>query len=986
MYITPDLRLFAKSLTPMKSHYGISLVSIGGGLAIFSAREYQRLAATDISPRYLQSVLAAQEGHWRMLVSLWAVTGTKGGDRRLKRGYGHMVSSAPPMAQQQFLSHMWGNIEAWVVKVMVRLASDPHRYFKQLKHQAFWFRCLWCASSIDNGALRRALGYFYPKVLARRFLSKTPTTGDWRFYQISMCGRALPKPYVPTVEESSLNKLKKLITERPLVDSSGFDWIENDLADLINHSSEKGMLGKYEPVLFSVGSCLEAPRSTGGYTASLQSTFVPRSDPKGPIVSGVDPDFDEYVEIMNRPLPVFGLEGRLRTLMDTEHFMFVEPSLKRVGGIAWDTERYSSQGGLLRKEETARQHVRERWAASAVLPVLEYGWKVRFVTKSPAELVRLGHAVRNRYYPLLLHPRMPETRDGLATDRCTGFVVRFEKGRRVFSADFSNATDTIYVEVLDRVAKVLGVGINVLYGHAVNFRPKDHCCDVRYDRHHMYSGISVTCKSGEDHLFSTQRGLYMGLPSSWTILSLIHFLIAKKVDDMTPQRSVVISKKTKKQRFRRRRLFRIRGDDLISYWTLLQIAEYRKICNSVGLILNEDKTLESQYRGTFCEEPWCLTELDGCLTPHKSPEPGRYEPHYADVHELVVHEHHAQAEKPVSKRDKARPVLGRVGRLYRLAPALCSVPLRVLNKDISTWKHGENAWQTSLGMFPSQLDIGSSLWSCRGNVPMKGFNQFVRICASKYIKFGRNIGLDAYLPPLFGGLGLPPPRPSATVVRQSDKVLLTHCHNGARGLSSLMLTASAATPLQKEIARWLRPLLDDIMWYPSGSTNIPLLPRWKEEVSLLARDVGTVGFVGGLSNAPRKKGIGFFSVMKRIRHLIGLRKRMLREGHVPALNWRYTGAYDLVKRLQPSRSQFFTKLRGLSNTTIWDSSAIHGVVLHDDPEWIDLVWVIGSRFEFNELRTENPEAAVAVRPILDPSPRPEGFAPALWWMMLCGHI
>jgi hypothetical protein len=77
----------------------------------------------------------------------------------------------------------------------------------------------------------------------------------------------------------------------------------------------------------------------------------------------------------------------------------------------------------------------------------------------------------------------------------------------------------------------------------------------------------------------------MGIPSSWTLLSALHYAICRAVDPKCD--------------------FRLKGDDIISLWTREQIASYTELSRSVGLILN-DKTVVSKQFGTFCEGDYVI--------------------------------------------------------------------------------------------------------------------------------------------------------------------------------------------------------------------------------------------------------------------------------------------------------------------------------------------------------------------------------------------
>jgi hypothetical protein len=85
---------------------------------------------------------------------------------------------------------------------------------------------------------------------------------------------------------------------------------------------------------------------------------------------------------------------------------------------------------------------------------------------------------------------------------------------------------------------------------------------------------------------SVTTGCPMGMPMSWTALSVIHYCIASIIDPLCN--------------------FRIKGDDLIAHWSDLQIKDYESLAAGVGLLVN-DKTWTHKSLGTFCEGDYRLT-------------------------------------------------------------------------------------------------------------------------------------------------------------------------------------------------------------------------------------------------------------------------------------------------------------------------------------------------------------------------------------------
>jgi hypothetical protein len=194
--------------------------------------------------------------------------------------------------------------------------------------------------------------------------------------------------------------------------------------------------------------------------------------------------------------------------------------------------------------------------------VAEHGWKVRGVTKQPARYLAVGSAYRRALYPVLTRRAHVSTGEAILDPELTEirFWHRAGSGFKVFSADFSDATTSLSHEVLRTFGEAFGVPLELLFkGHRVMGKP-----------------VTTGCP--------------MGMPMSWTALSIIHYCIASIVDDMCN--------------------FRIKGDDLIASWTAEQITEYKVISAQVGLVVNE-KTWVHDELGTFCEGDYKLSHERG---------------------------------------------------------------------------------------------------------------------------------------------------------------------------------------------------------------------------------------------------------------------------------------------------------------------------------------------------------------------------------------
>jgi hypothetical protein len=197
--------------------------------------------------------------------------------------------------------------------------------------------------------------------------------------------------------------------------------------------------------------------------------------------------------------------------------------------------------------------------SSEFVAVKTNGLKIRGVTKNPPARVVLAHRYRRKLFRILLSKR--GTKESL-NDLPTEFKLSSLNGNeRVYSVDLKRATDGISHSFAKWICERLDIPFDLVF--------EDFFVD----------GIKV------------ERGLFMGMPLSWCFLSMIHLLICEFVD---PKGN-----------------FYLKGDDLISVWSVEQYERYQWLLKFSGLILNEKKTFISRDRGTFCEGSYVLR--DGCL-------------------------------------------------------------------------------------------------------------------------------------------------------------------------------------------------------------------------------------------------------------------------------------------------------------------------------------------------------------------------------------
>lgn len=320
-----------------------------------------------------------------------------------------------------------------------------------------------------------------------------------KLIQVTMVHRALPLPDQKKVN-AALVGLKANVT-MPLEESDLSKAILSDLRSylLMKVDSEEILPKSKAPLALEGGSaCLECSRAQGGYFGRSLELLQPREKEK--LKDG---------------------EGIRRTRQSVSNMIALPDPIP----------------------------------PSPVLVIKEQGFKARVVQKSAHAVVALGHEVRRRLWPCLTGANFV-TSQGLKDPEMSEIVFRKAKvNSRIYSADFSAATDLLSFGPLDVVADVLGEDPRVLYkGHSL-----------------LIDGEVVV----------PVRGSFMGLPASWAVLSLTHFIIARRVD---PSLS-----------------FRIKGDDLIACWDDDQIRSFVEQAGSLGLVVN-DKTSISNDRGIFCEK------------------------------------------------------------------------------------------------------------------------------------------------------------------------------------------------------------------------------------------------------------------------------------------------------------------------------------------------------------------------------------------------
>jgi len=188
--------------------------------------------------------------------------------------------------------------------------------------------------------------------------------------------------------------------------------------------------------------------------------------------------------------------------------------------------------------------------------IREYGWKYRIVTANDPSTVAESHAWREVLFAYLLDVgvTMSEPLKDPNLERIDFGIYR-SPDRILYSADLSAATEWLNRDAIDLFCSQIGIDPCCVYGLKVDGKP-------------------------------VYRGTFMGLPCSWAILSIIHDAVCAVVDP--------------------KHAYRIKGDDLVAYWTTVQWSYYLRLMSELGFVVNTTKSFGSRKYATFCEADYVL--------------------------------------------------------------------------------------------------------------------------------------------------------------------------------------------------------------------------------------------------------------------------------------------------------------------------------------------------------------------------------------------
>jgi hypothetical protein len=240
------------------------------------------------------------------------------------------------------------------------------------------------------------------------------------------------------------------------------------------------------------------------------------------------------------------------------------------------------------------------YPCSAVVPIVERGLKVRIITKSPAHLHYLGHVVRKRLLGGLR--KDPASHSPLAgvvdDDLIDSFVGSI--GETCVSTDLTRATDLLPFDLVAAIVDGLQDSGQFLKLEIDCLRLITGPQVIRYP---PSSGIAE---------FTSQRGILMGLPTSWAILSIIHLFWWNR----SIKSASLESRFPLKDAFRLNR-FAICGDDALFIGQDLVAQHYKLVVAQSGGSVSPGKHYEVSLtnsptlRGVFLERLFEFVVFDG---------------------------------------------------------------------------------------------------------------------------------------------------------------------------------------------------------------------------------------------------------------------------------------------------------------------------------------------------------------------------------------
>jgi len=230
---------------------------------------------------------------------------------------------------------------------------------------------------------------------------------------------------------------------------------------------------------------------------------------------------------------------------------------------------------------------------SKVIALRERGLKVRVITKSPAGLHYLGHVARKRLLAALRSdPNAASPLVGVSDEEIIGHFVG-ACGDTCVSTDLTRASDLLPLDLLEAVVDGLE--------DSKMFTP----LEIKILR--VLTGPQcLEYPDGRSKIEQTTRGILMGLPTTWGLLSLIHqFWWTDAIKSVCVSRRVPFA-----QGFADNRFMTCGDDALFIGWHDVSVAYSALVC-ACGGIPSEGKhfvQVGDHLRGVFLERLYTFSK------------------------------------------------------------------------------------------------------------------------------------------------------------------------------------------------------------------------------------------------------------------------------------------------------------------------------------------------------------------------------------------
>jgi len=343
----------------------------------------------------------------------------------------------------------------------------------------------------------------------------------------------------------------------------------------------------------------------------------------------------------------------------------------------------------------------------------ERGFKVRIATKSDPNTIIAAQLDQKRLLSIL--KQLPQVKILRGMDGNKVKTLCCMKRREVvcnmvaLSADLSKASDYIPHAVAATILRVMIEEVNRLRGFPRLFADDEAIVDLLTGPMN-YDGVH------------TVRGILMGLPTTWPILTLLNMSCAEQAAFEAKQ-------------WKDHRHYDVCGDDLAALWHEDTARLYTKKISEVGLVINRSKHWIKPLRknaraGLVFVEETCLFDVMVCKL--RKNDPNR--------------------KGPLTRLNKLQQAAA-ILLQYDVQPRHIQTPissaiLKSLRSDSSTpiWKGLQDCW-TRIVALPKKAQSNSL--------------HLLERLHHKTIDRVRNLGIPPFWPVELGGLGLYKPKPSA---------------------------------------------------------------------------------------------------------------------------------------------------------------------------------------------------------------------------------